>query len=387
MDIRIKKKPEDFYVKEIKTLNLKDKGEYVYFLLKKEDITTLDAVRHISRRFGIPLKNIGFAGLKDKKAITEQYLSIKNLGEEKLKKMDGYKTENLELKFLGFSDKGLELGDIEGNYFEIVVRGITRYHRKVFPRMRELVEKYGCENYFGEQRFGSVKHANEFIVKYLLRHEYEEAMKEYLTSLADKRLRRLLRKAWKDWDRFLNLMPKGAKPELEVVKALRRGESFKNAFMVLPKNVRLMFVFSYQSYLWNRYLYTFVVRYLKHCKTPFLKWELAFFNEMNEVIWKEIKDLEIPYLGVEYKPKNKKVELIMKEVLQDEGITPKMLMAERIGIRLFSDGVRKAFFKPQGLKVLEESKNTVKLSFTLPPGSYATVLLRKLFCSDVKSRA
>jgi len=385
MYVRIKEKPEDFYVKEIKKLNLKEKGGYAYFVLKKKDLTTIDALRYISRRFGIPLKSISFAGLKDKKAITEQYIAIKGLSEDKISQMKNYKSENLELEFLGYSDEEIKLGDIEGNYFEIVVRGVGKKQKRIFERMREVVEVFGCENYFGEQRFGSVKNAKEFIVKYLIRHEYEEAMKEYLTSLADKRLSRLLKKAWGNWEEFLKLMPKGSNPELEVVKALRRGESFKNAFKVLPKNIRLMFVFAYQSYLWNRYLYTFVVRYLKHCKTPFLKWELAFFNEMKGVIWEEIKDMEIPYLGVEYKPKDKKIELIIREVLKEEGISPKMLMSERIGIKLFSDGVRKAFFKPKELKVLKEEKNSMVLSFTLPPGSYATVLLRKLFCSEVKS--
>ena len=385
MYVRIKEKPEDFYVKEIKKLNLKEKGDYAYFVLKKKDLTTIDALRYISRRFGIPLKSISFAGLKDKKAITEQYIAIKGLSEDKISQMKNYKSENLELEFLGYSDEEIKLGDIEGNYFEIVVRGVGKKQKRIFERMREVVEVFGCENYFGEQRFGSVKNAKEFIVKYLIRHEYEEAMKEYLTSLADKRLSRLLKKAWGNWEEFLKLMPKGSNPELEVVKALRRGESFKNAFKVLPKNIRLMFVFAYQSYLWNRYLYTFVVRYLKHCKTPFLKWELAFFNEMKGVIWEEIKDMEIPYLGVEYKPKDKKIELIIREVLKEEGISPKMLMSERIGIKLFSDGVRKAFFKPKELKVLKEEKNSMVLSFTLPPGSYATVLLRKLFCSEVKS--
>ncbi len=385
MEIRIKENPEDFYVKEIKSLELSEKGRYAYFILRKVNKTTIEALRKISRKFGIPLKNISFAGLKDKKALTEQYIAIENLSDKTLEKMKNYEDEGVSLKFLGFSDQPLHLGDIEGNYFEIKIKGITKKHKRIFENMFELVKEYGCENYFGEQRFGSVKHADDFVIKYLLRHQYEEAMKEYLTSLRDKRLKKMLRKAWRDWDTFLKLMPKGSEPEVEVVKALRRGESFKNAFMVLPKNVRLMFVFAYQSYLWNRYLYTFVVRYLKHCKTPFLKWELAFFNEMNQKVWEEIKDLEIPYLGVDYPPQNKKVELIIREVLQEEGITPKTLMAERIGIKLFSDGVRKAFFKPKELKVLEDKGKSMKLSFTLPPGSYATVLLRKLYCSDIKS--
>ncbi|HIP42691.1 MAG TPA: tRNA pseudouridine(13) synthase TruD [Aquifex aeolicus] len=385
MDIRIKEKPEDFYVKEIKDLNLKDKGEFAFFLLRKKDMTTIDAIRHISRRFNIPLKNISFAGLKDKKAITEQYISIKGLKSEVVERLGNYQAENLSLRFLGFSDKGTELGEIEGNYFEITVRGITRRHRAVFSYMKDLVSEFGCENYFGEQRFGSVKHAKEFVIKHLLKHDYEEAMKEYLTSLKNKRLKKMLIKAWRDWERFLELMPKGSTPETEVIQALKRGESFKNAFMVLPKNVRLMFAFAYQSYLWNRYLHTFIVRYLRYCRTPFIKWELAFFNEMSERIWKEIEDIEISYLGLDYPPKNKKIEIIIKEVLKEEKITYKMLMAERIGIKLFSDGVRKAFFKPVDLKVIEDKGKTMKLAFTLPPGSYATVLLRKLFCSNIKS--
>jgi len=347
-------------------------------------MTTIDALRDLSERFGVPLKDISFAGLKDKKAITEQHIAIKNLSEERLKKLKEHKAQGYELEFLGFGDEPLKLGEFEGNYFEVRVRGITRRHRGVFKRMRELVERYGCENYFGEQRFGSVKHSEDFVIKYLLRHDYEGAMREYLTSLKDKRLKKMLLKSWRDWDSFLKLMPKGSSAEINVVKALRRGESFKNAFMVLPKNVRLMFVFAYQSYLWNKYLYKFVVRYLPHCRTPFLRWELAFFNDMNDRLWEEIKDLEIPYLGVDFPPKNKKVELIIREVLSEEGITPKVLLAERVGIRLFSDGVRKAFFKPKDLKVLEEGKGEMKLSFVLPPGSYATVLLRKLFCAPLR---
>jgi tRNA pseudouridine13 synthase len=100
---------------------------------------------------------------------------------------------------------------------------------------------------------------------------------------------------------------------------------------------------------------------------------------MNETIFKEIKDLEIPYLGIEYPPPNPKVKRIIEEVLREEGISPEILKEERVGIKLFTDGVRKAIAIPEGLKLKRISRSAVKVSFILPPGSYATVLLRKLF--------
>ena len=111
-------------------------------------------------------------------------------------------------------------------------------------------------------------------------------------------------------------------------------------------------------------------------------WLYAFYTKMNDRIFSEIRDLEIPYLGTEYPPKNPKVKRIISEVLKEEGITSQVLEAERVGIKLFSDGVRKAIALPQDLKMERVGRGTVKLSFILPPGSYATVLLRKLFLCE-----
>ena len=378
--MRIKKQPEDFIVKEIKTLSLKDKGEYAYFLLRKRKENTIDVLRKISRNFRIPLKNITFAGLKDKEAITEQYIAIKGLDDKTLEKLRNYTEETFSLKFLGFSDEGLELGDFEGNYFEITIRDLKPKKIQKIEERIPFVQKYGFENYFGEQRFGSVINAEDFVVKYLLKNEYEKAMKEYLLSIGDRQRKKLMKKAWGNWNEFLKVMPPMSKAEVDMVKALKRGFSFKKAFMVLPKNIRLMFAFSYQSYLWNKYLYTFVIRYFKYCRTPFLKWELAFIKEIKNEIFQQIKDLKIPALGTEYPPKDPKIARIIKEVLEDEGITEDILKAEKIGIKLFTDFERPAFAFPKDLKILDKGNNYIKLSFTLPPGSYATVLLKKLTC-------
>jgi len=377
---KIKERPQDFYVKEILHLEFKDKGDYAYYRLKKVDKNTIDVIRELSKLWKVPVKDITFAGLKDKNAVTEQYIAVKGL-KNPPQTLEG---ENYKLTFLGFGDKPLRLGEFEGNYFEIVVRKVSKTERERAEKNLPFIEQYGFANYFGEQRFGSVKNAKEFLIKHLLVHKYEDALKEYLLSYSDWRMKRRLKKLWGKWREFLKAMPTKATYERKVVEELAKGVSFKQAFMSLPKNVRLMFAFTYQSYLWNRYLYRFITRYFPFCEVPsgIKDWTYAFYTKMNDTIFREIKDLEIPYLGTEYKTQSQKVERIIKEVLQEEGITPKLLNEERIGIKLFSDGLRKAIAIPKGLKMERLGRSTLKVSFTLPPGSYATVLLRKLFLCE-----
>ncbi len=376
--IRIKERSEDFFVRELKDLKVKEGGRFAYFLLRKKGLTTVDAIRFIAKRLGVSERDIGFGGLKDKNALTEQFISVENL-----KSVEEIKTDNLELSFLGYGDEPISLGKIEGNYFEITARGVGRKKRQYMERMLEFIRKYGFENYFGEQRFGSVKYAKDFIVKYLLKHDYEGAVKEYLTSLKDRKRKKALLKLWGRWKDFIKIMPKGSEVEEGLVRSLMKGETFKDALIKLPKNIKLMFSFTYQSYLWNSYLNLFVRKYFKHCSVSFLKWRLSFITEMRDEIFEEIKDLEIPFLGTDFKSENKKIELIIREVFESEGITPSVLKAERIGLKLFTDGKRRAFVYPKELKILDEREDSIKLSFILPPGSYATILLRKLFCSQL----
>jgi len=377
---KIKEKPEDFYVKEILDIPLRDKGEYAYYLLKKVNRNTIDVIRELSKRFKLPVKDITFAGLKDKNAITEQYLAVKGL-KSPPEEVEG---ENYKLKLVGFSDQPLELGKFKGNHFEIVVRNVSKAERERAEKNLPFVSKYGYANYFGEQRFGSVKNAKEFVIKHLLKDRYEEALREYLLSYSDWRMKRKLKKLWGRWKDYLKAMPKNALYERKVVEELAKGGSYKQAFTALPKNIRLMFSFTYQSYLWNRFLYRFIVRYFPYCEVPsgIKDWTYAFYKKMNDRIFEEIKDLEIPYLGIEYPPQNPKVERIIGEVLKEEGITEEILNAEKIGIKLFSDGLRRAIALPEGLKMERLGRSVLKFSFTLPPGSYATVLLRKLLLCE-----
>ena len=154
---KIKEKPEDFVVKEVLKLDKKKIGNYSYFLLKKENWNTMDIVRVLSKKLGI--KDVRYAGLKDKKAITEQYISVRGGKNIRLKIKD------VEIKKMGEGDEPIKLGQLEGNKFKIVVRNLTDKRNLNINRM---------ENYFDSQRFSN---KNVRIGRALLKRDYKELSK------------------------------------------------------------------------------------------------------------------------------------------------------------------------------------------------------------------
>ena len=117
---KIKQLPEDFIVKEISDVRTGN-GQYVHYILKKTNYTTIDSLQVLSKKFNIPLKNFGFAGNKDKNAITEQKISIFRGS----KNYENAVFNNIELKYLGNGKEPISLGDLEGNEFTIAIRSLN----------------------------------------------------------------------------------------------------------------------------------------------------------------------------------------------------------------------------------------------------------------------
>ena len=194
----IKDKPKDFIVDEIINLNL-DGGGYIYFKLKKENFTTIKALELIARRLNLKLKNFGFAGNKDKKAITTQACSVFGANEDKLKDL---KLSNIKIEILGRGKSPISLGDLEGNSF------------KIFVKAEKIKKTDFFVNYYGEQRFG-INCNNHIIGKYLLERRFKQACNN------------------------LNLS------KINPINSLREFGARKLKF----------FLHSYQSYLWNSLIY------------------------------------------------------------------------------------------------------------------------------------
>ena len=137
----IKQKPEDFVVNEIPVYKLDDKGRYSYFWLTKTNYNTVDAVKRIAEKLKIPIKTIGFAGAKDRVAITKQIISIKSAKKEIVESLN---LKDMQLEFVGKGGSPISLGDLKGNEFKIKVRNLSA---------NNLNQPNMIPNYFGPQRF------------------------------------------------------------------------------------------------------------------------------------------------------------------------------------------------------------------------------------------
>ncbi len=321
--MKIKQQCEDFFVKEINKLSFNKTGNYNYFLLEKKNFTTERAIEKICKILNIKRKNIGYAGNKDKIAVTQQYISIFNC-----KKNNNLNQNNIKLTFLGKGNERICLGDLQANYFEIVIRDLNNYNIKTPQKIF---------NYFGEQRFSK---DNVEIGKAIIKKDFEKAIN-------------LLIKHTGDYEQKIK----------QYIK--QNPNNYINALRLTPKKILQIFVHSYQSYLWNKVINTYNVS----------------INKKNT----NTHNVSIPILGFGTEFKDKKIEGIYNQLMEKEGITQRDFIIRSLP-QLSSEGTeRNMFAEIKDFKIINKSKDElnnkkykIKVRFTLPKASYATEVIRQL---------
>ena len=251
---RIKAFPEDFVVIEEPLPSVFEGKRYAIFLLKKRNWDTMTAIKEIAKRAGISHRDIGFAGTKDRHAVTYQYISVPIDAKDKV---EGVQIRDVELKFVSYG-RFIKLGHLLGNRFRIIVRDVNE---KAFGRTKEIIgelrEKGGFPNYFGYQRFGERRVVNHLVGRLLLQGKFDEAARLFLGHADGSMEGDDARKNfWEtgDVDRALEEFPRFLRYERTLLYTYRKTGSWKRAFLSLPLPVMRIFIHAYQSYLFNLYL-------------------------------------------------------------------------------------------------------------------------------------
>ncbi|MBK8173500.1 MAG: tRNA pseudouridine(13) synthase TruD [Sandaracinaceae bacterium] len=163
---RIKEAPSDFVVHELPAYAPTGSGDHLWVHFEKEGLGTPDAVKRIARALGVEPRDAGYAGLKDRHAITTQWASFL-FG--KAEKLENVELENIRLLTVTRHTAKLRTGHLRGNRFELVLRGASQARSKDVERVFALLAERGVPNYFGEQRFGfdgrNIDEAKRWIVE------------------------------------------------------------------------------------------------------------------------------------------------------------------------------------------------------------------------------
>lgn len=279
--MKIKSRPEDFVVEEIlapaaakrvaAARAAGPRAPFVLYRLTKRDLGTVEALELVSARLRVPLERIGYAGLKDRHAVTVQHVSILFPRRGAARAPDADTMPGWSIERIGSLDARLAAGDISGNRFRVTVRGLTRRGCERMTETRRLLALPGASagrtlrfvNYFGEQRFGSARHGRGFAARRLIEGDFEGALR-LLVAAADrkdsrerKRIKRAIAAAWGTWDSLARELPPC--PERTVVARLAEtGGDFRAGFGALPPFIRRISIEAYQSLLWNEVARRFV---------------------------------------------------------------------------------------------------------------------------------
>jgi tRNA pseudouridine13 synthase len=147
----LKQRAEDFFVQEIPLYEPSGEGEHVYCEIQKVNLTTFEAIVRMARALGVPNKSIGYAGMKDARAVTQQLLSIVGTTEQAVMSL---RIPDLTVLWAARHGNKLRLGHLKANRFAIKIRDVEPTDILKLRAPIDELSRRGMPNYFGEQRFG-----------------------------------------------------------------------------------------------------------------------------------------------------------------------------------------------------------------------------------------
>ncbi|MFB6082159.1 MAG: tRNA pseudouridine(13) synthase TruD [Halanaeroarchaeum sp.] len=405
---RLRDSPEDFRVVERERFETEpadaDAGAYPWLVLRVtlRGTDTNDFAREFSNRLGISRERVSWAGTKDKDAVTTQLFSVRGVAAA-----DVPTVPDADIEVVGRSGRGLQFGDLLGNDFAIVVRDPTAPENAA--DVTEELTAFGggtaaVPNYFGQQRFGSLRPVTHEVGLAIVRGDWEGAAMAYLghpTEHEPERTRaaRSFVEETRDWTAALDRFPGHLRYERTMLHSLAEtgGETdadFRAAIETFPENVQRLFVNAAQSYAFNRILSERLERGL-----PFhepVAGDVVAFADRNAP-----DDLPIPDVDREQRVTGERVDVVARHCRRGRAFVTAPLVGtsteladgeqgeieravlDEVGLSpadfdlpgaFHSSGTRRAVVVPVAPSV---EYDPLTFRFTLPKGSYATVVLRE----------
>jgi tRNA pseudouridine13 synthase len=383
----IKNFDEDFVVEEIPKYEPSGEGTHVFFAIEKKGLTTHDAIARVSRALGCQRRDVGYAGLKDARGVTRQVLSVEHVEPEKVLAMSADRVQVLWAKR---HENKLKIGHLAGNRFVIRVREVEAgYLERAEAIVARLVEK-GLPNYFGPQRFG-MRGTNALVGRAALAGDCEQAIAVICGHpLADDSPHARTAREWFDQQRYSDAHDawlSSFRDERGICRRMANGQKDGAAlWRSVDRAMRKLYVSAFQSELFNRVIAKRIDRL-----GALIAGDLAWLHRNGACF--AVEDLKAeqtrcdkfeispsgPMFGKKMtQPKQAACEL-EQSVLKESGLN---IDSRLTGASDRPEGARRPLRVPVKDAKCSESEDAnglyLELQFALPPGSYATSLVREV---------
>ena len=394
---------EDFRVREISAYPRPDPdGPYTVIRVESRGWEQHELAAAIARRLALPARAVQWSGTKDRRAVAERLFSYRgdppaeDLALPRVTVQEAYRARD-----------GLVLGHHYGNAFEIRVRGLpdpATAERAYRDTERALRGAGGFPNFFGPQRFGEVRPVTHAVGRALVRGDPAGAVDLYLAarpSGGTKGTGDQARQAFSehhDPARALREFPPEYRFERSILERLAQGDPPARALRALPHELRRLFVHAYQAYLFNRWLsdrhregIPLAVpeegdRILRLGRDGTVRSQESVAVEMDnrsecaDLVSRGRALLAGPLVGAETELASGRPRKLLQDLLEAEEVAPAMFVLSAAP-ELASRGAARPLLLPVPPLGISTETDAAVFAFSLPKGSYATILLREFLKS------
>ena len=385
--MKLKCRPEDFLVTELSEFPIRAKGEFAVYELTKRGIGTPEAITQLLQMWKLPREKLSYGGLKDRHAVTKQFVTV-HRGPARNAQRDQW-----DLGYLGQSDEPFHPTNISANRFQIVMRDMEAEECQRAISALDEVAVWGLPNYFDDQRFGSVTSAGEFIARPWIAGDYEKTLWLGLAAesphdrSAEKREKATLRDHWADWPTVMKQLGRSHRRSI-ISYLVQHPQDFKGAWARVRQDMRSLYLSAFQSHLWNKILSTAIRSTCPEEKRVEVRLALGpapFFRELPTNATINLATLMIPLPSSRsiYED-DAPITALTDLVLATEGLSRDEIKIKHPRDSFFSKGERAAVIRAtdvtrvEGEDTLYKGKRSLQLSFCLPRGCYATILIKRI---------
>lgn len=412
---KLKTRFEDFIVQEItpnnKVLNIVDwptepgvpqeidgeRSKFLTFTVQKMGLATIDLANILASSLKVSRNYVTYAGLKDKRALTVQLMSVPSSAAETLTSLQ---LSRIDIRDIRYTRKPIQIGDLWGNRFTILLRDITANSDAALKAADQL-RSTPLMNYFGIQRFGLTRPYTHLVGKALIQRDFEKGVRIMLTTSSAyeseelTEIREQLSENLVPTQKIIDSFPEELNYEKDVMKHLMKNPGeFEKATMKIPPRVLRLHVHAFQSYIFNRLISKRARLEMSICKPQ----PGDFLIKLDEThsgrdSWLFVTDstleererqvsageygLASPVPGYSTRlPPSIQTDLV-NQILEEENIQ----------LQSFRNADMKALDAPGGLHLTSiimtdvessYSEEGLLVKFNLRKGSYATVVMREI---------